>query len=88
MRDGGPLASFCAAHRLRTETRGRVTRLVSTRTGAPVARLRAMADGDRVQVQWWNGERWAAPGPFGIPTMPLNEALAFIAAEPAFWIHA
>ncbi len=47
-----------------------------------------MADADRVQVQWWTGERWAAPGPFGIPTMPLEEALAFIAVEPAFWIHA
>ena len=62
--------------------------LLSERTGAPIARLRPTGDADRVQVLWWNGECWGASGPFGIATMPLNEALDYIASEPAFWIHA
>jgi hypothetical protein len=61
--------------------------LLSERSGAPIARLRPIGDGDSVQVLWWNGDRWGASGPFGIATMPLNEALDYIASEPAFWIH-
>ena len=61
--------------------------LFSTRTGAPIARLRPTGEGDKVQVLWWNGERWGASGPFGVATMPLDNALDYIAAEPAFWIH-
>ena len=67
---------------------GRGYSLLSERTGAPIARLRPTGDADKVQVLWWNGERWGASGPFGIATMPLNEALDYIASEPAFWIHA
>lgn len=62
--------------------------LVSERTGAPVARFRPTGDGDKVQVLWWNGERWRASGPFGIVTMPLDRALDYVANEPNFWIHA
>jgi hypothetical protein len=62
--------------------------LVSLRTGVPMARLRPTGEGDKVQVLWWAGERWRAPGPFGTPTMPLERALDFIASEPAFWINA
>ena len=62
--------------------------LLSERSGAPVARLRPTGDGDKVQVLWWNGERCGASGPFGTVTMPLDEALDYIASEPAFWIHA
>ncbi len=62
--------------------------LFSERTGAPMARLRPTGADDRVQVLWWNGERWAASGPFGIATMSVDQALAYIANEPAFWIHA
>jgi hypothetical protein len=57
-------------------------------SGAPIARLRPTGDGDKVQVLWWNGERWGASGPFGIVTMPLDGALDYIASEPAFWAHA
>jgi hypothetical protein len=67
---------------------GRGYSLLSERTGAPIARLRPTGDADRVQVLWWNGECWGASGPFGIAIMPLNEALDYIASEPAFWIHA
>ncbi len=67
---------------------GRGYSLLSERTGAPIARLRPTGDADKVQVLWWNGERWGASGPFGIAIMPLNEALDYIASEPAFWIHA
>ena len=62
--------------------------LFSTRTGAPIARLRPTSEGDKVQVLWWNGERWGASGPFGVATVPLDDALDYIAAEPAFWRHA
>lgn len=62
--------------------------LFSAHTGGPIARLRPTGDSDKVQVLWWNGQRWAAAGPFGIATMPLDEALDYVASEPAFWIHA
>jgi hypothetical protein len=62
--------------------------LFSARTGAPIARLRPTGEADKVQVLWWNGERWGASGPFGILTMPLDNALDYLATEPAFWIHA
>src|SRR5829696_8010292 len=42
--------------------------LRSERSGAPIARLRPTRDGERVQVLWWNGERWGASGPFGMAT--------------------
>ena len=67
---------------------GRGYSLLSERTGAPIARLRPTGDADKVQVLWWDGECWGASGPFGIAIMPLNEALDYIASEPAFWIHA
>ena len=67
---------------------GRGYSLTSQRTGAPLARLKPTGDADKVQVLWWNGQRWAAPGPFGIKTIPLNEALDHIASEPHFWINA
>jgi hypothetical protein len=62
--------------------------LFSARTGAPIARLRPTGEADKVQVLWWNGQRWGASGSFGIATMPLDKALDYIATEPAFWIHA
>ena len=62
--------------------------LFSTRTGAPIARLRPTGETDKVQVLWWNGERWGASGPLGAVIMPLGNALDYIATEPAFWIHA
>ncbi len=62
--------------------------LTSERTGAPLARLKPTGDADKVQVLWWNGQRWGAPGPFGILTMPLDAALDHIASEPHFWINA
>jgi hypothetical protein len=62
--------------------------LFSARTGAPIARLRPTGEADKVQVLWWDGERWGASGPFGIASMPLDNVLDHIATEPAFWIHA
>jgi len=62
--------------------------LYSRRTGGPVARLRPTGDGDRVQVLWWRRDAWGAPGDFGPVVMPLDEALAFVAAEGFFWIQA
>src|SRR3954449_3465018 len=62
--------------------------LYSRCTDGPVARLRPTGDGDRVQVSWWRRDAWGAPGDFGPVVMPLDEALAFIAAEGFFWIQA
>ncbi len=62
--------------------------LTSQRTGAPLARLKPTGDADKVQVLWWNGQRWGASGPFGIAIMPLDAALDHIASEPHFWINA
>ena len=67
---------------------GRGYSLFSERTGAPLARLKPTGEADKVQVLWWNGQRWTAPGPFGIETMPLDAALSRIASEPHFWINA
>ena len=67
---------------------GRDYSLLSERTGAPLARLKLAGDAGKVQVLWWNGQRWAAPGSFGIATMPLDAALDHIASEPHFWINA
>lgn len=61
--------------------------LFSTRTGAPVARLRPVGDGDRVEILWWRREAWGPVGMFGT-VLGLEEALAFIADESAFWIRA
>jgi len=52
------------------------------------ARLKPTGDADKVQVLWWNGQRWGASGPFGIATMPLDNALDHIASEPHFWTNA
>jgi len=67
---------------------GRGYTLTSQRTGAPLARLKPTRDADKVQVLWWNGQRWGASGPFGIATMPLDAALDHIASEPHFWTNA
>ena len=59
----------------------------STRTGGPIARLRPTGRDAKVQVLWWNGERRGRSGPLGVPTMTLDRALDYVAAEPAFWIY-
>ncbi len=82
------LEAFCQAHDVMVEKRGRGYSLLSRQRGAPVARLRRTDDPERVQVLWWNGERWATPGDFGPVIMPLKRALDYIVSEPAFWIHA
>ena len=61
--------------------------LTAARTGAPVARLKPMPSGERYEVLWWRREAWGSAGPFGA-VLTLDDALAFIASEPAFWIRA
>jgi len=61
--------------------------LVSARTGAPVARLKPLPSSDRIEVLWWRRNAWGPAGPFGI-VLPLDDALASIADEPAFRIRA
>jgi len=61
--------------------------LYSRRTDGPVARLRPTGQ-DKVQVLWWRGQTWAAPGDFGPVIMPLDQAIEYIATEGFFWINA
>jgi hypothetical protein len=61
--------------------------LLSTRTGEPVARLKPLPSGDRVEILWWRRNAWGPAGPFGA-SFGIDDALAFIASEPAFWIRA
>ena len=61
--------------------------LTSAHTGAPVARLKPLLSSDRFEVLWWRRDAWGHAGPFGA-ILPLDDALAFIADEPAFWIWA
>lgn len=60
--------------------------LTSARTGEPVARLRPMPSGACLEVLWWRRGAWGRAGPFGA-VLPLDDALAFIASQPAFWIR-
>ena len=92
MRGRGPVAERIAAYpwpRGGVEVR-RVAggySLLSACTGEPVARLKLLAGGERVEVLWWRRGAWGPAGPFGA-SFDLDDALAFIAAEPAFWIRA
>ena len=61
--------------------------LLSARTGEPVARLKPLPENGRVEVLWWRRRTWGPAGPFGA-SFRIDDALAFIASEPAFWIRA
>ena len=61
--------------------------LTPMRTGEPVARLRPMPSGEgRFGVLWRRRGVWGPAGPFGA-VLALDDALGFIASEPAFWIR-
>jgi hypothetical protein len=49
--------------------------------------LRPLGDDQQVEVLWWRRESWGPVGVFGA-VFNLDEALAFIADEPTFWIRA
>jgi hypothetical protein len=72
----------------RSSAANRGDTLYSRRTNGPGARLRPTGEGDEVQVLWWRGTAWAAPGDFGPIIMPLDQALEFIATKDFFWINA
>jgi hypothetical protein len=68
--------------------------LIRLDTGEPVARLRpskaeAQAESlDLLEILWWSyRDRWEPIGDFGGLTMPLDEALEYIADDPmgCFW---
>ena len=90
MAAGDPVLERIAAYPCpRGGVRGRRVHctLTSTRTGAPVARLKPLPPGDRVEVLWRRRDAWSPAGPFGA-VLHTADALAFIAAEPAFWTNA
>jgi hypothetical protein len=76
-----PQGGVCAERRHRGYT------LTHAATGAPVARLRPDPDSDHVEVLYWSlrTDRWSPTGPFGRTSLPLDQALRFIAAEAIFW---
>ncbi len=49
--------------------------------------LKPLPSGELIEVLWWCRDAWGHAGPFGA-ILPLDDALAFIADEPAFWIRA
>ena len=52
-----------------------------------MARLKPMPSGDeRFEVLWGRRRAWGRAGPFGT-VLALDDALGFVASEPAFWIH-
>src|SRR3954453_19691774 len=77
----------CRRGPLSAERRNRGYTLYHAGSGAPVARLRPTAQGDRVEVLHWSlwKEKWTNAGPFGRTVLPLDEALQFIASEDIFW---
>jgi hypothetical protein len=92
MRQGDPVAERIAAYpwprggvEVRRIADGYSMR--SARTGAPVARLKPLPEGDRVEVLCWRRDARGPAGPFGA-RFNLDDALAFIASEPAFWVRA
>jgi hypothetical protein len=57
-------------------------------TGVPVARLRPARSGNLMEVLWWSHrDRWESIGDFGGVSLPLEEALDYIADDPmgCFW---
>lgn len=57
-------------------------------TGRPIARLRPIGKGDKVEVMWWSHrDKWDQIGDFGPMVMPLEEALDYVAKDPGgfFW---
>lgn len=61
--------------------------LVLEATGAPIARLKPIDNGERMRILYWSyRNRWDDAGPLGGIFLPLDNALEFIAREPVFWI--
>ena len=50
-------------------------------------RMRPLPSSDSFEVLWWRRDAWGPAGPFGAVLL-LDDALAFIADKPAFWIRA
>lgn len=60
--------------------------LVLEATGAPIARLKPIGKSDHMRVLYWSHrDRWADAAPLGGIILTLDDALEFIAKEPAFW---
>lgn len=55
-------------------------------TEAPIARLKPTGSGDEVRLGYWSHRRkWEDIDDMGGVTMPLDDALDFIANEAVFW---
>ena len=77
----------CRRGALLAERSNRGYTLYRAASGAPVARFRPTGQDDRVEILYWSlwKERWVNAGPFGRTVLPLQDALAFVAAEDIFW---
>lgn len=59
--------------------------LLAETTRAPIARLRPTGKSAGFNVLYWSHlGRWAKIGDFGGITLPLDDALAYVAREPIF----
>ena len=55
-------------------------------TEAPIARLKPTGNGDEVRLGYWSHRRkWEDVDDMGGVTMPLDDALEFVANEGIFW---
>lgn len=55
-------------------------------SGAPIARLRPTGKADQVTVLYWSHRgKWSQVGDFGGITLPLDQALAYVAENAIFW---
>jgi len=55
-------------------------------SGAPIARLRPTGRADTVRVLYWSHQgKWSQIGDFGGITLPLDEALVYVAENSIFW---
>jgi hypothetical protein len=72
---------------LRAVRQNRGYTLYSADTGTRVARLRATAQEDRVEVLYWSHwkEAWTGAGPLGRAALSVDRALEFITADDIFW---
>lgn len=70
---------------LATANRGLIT-LTYEETGAPIARLRPVGEGDQFNILYWSMRgRWSTIGDFGGVILSLDDALDYIASESIFW---
>jgi hypothetical protein len=80
----------CCRGRLFAERQNRGDTLYHAGSGAPIARLPATGQNDRVELLYWSlwKERWSNAGRLGRTVLSVDDALRFIASEDIVWAAA